>query len=61
MRVCDRHNRKPATETIHIKSSDSTYDLCADCAKQIEKFISKSKKEAVESNRSFLGLKKRVV
>lgn len=61
MRVCDRHNRKPATETIHIKSSDATYDLCNDCAAQIEKFISSPKKEAVESKRNFLGLRKKVV
>ena len=60
MRVCDRHNRKPAAEQIHIKSSDTTYDLCNDCAVQIEKFLSSPKKEAVEGKRSFLGLRKKV-
>jgi len=59
MRVCDRHNRKPATETIHIKSSDTQYDLCSECAGKIEKFISNPKKEDVEpKKRSLLGLKK---
>ena len=61
MRVCDRHNRKPAIEEIHIKSSDTTYDLCHDCAKEILKFIANPRKEAVEPKRNFLGLKTKAV
>ena len=57
MKVCDRHPRKPAKETIHIKSTDSQYDLCESCAKEIEKFISNPKKESVE-RKSFWDKKK---
>lgn len=58
MRVCDRHPRKPAKDTIHIKSSDAEYDLCGPCISEIEKFISDTKKEAVEKKRNFFGREK---
>jgi hypothetical protein len=58
MKVCDRHPRKPAKESITIKSSDSHYDLCDACAHEIEKFISDVKKESVEPKRKFFGKKK---
>jgi len=58
MRVCDRHPRKPATDTIHMKSSDSHYDLCEPCAREIEKFISNVRKEGVEKKRNWLGREK---
>ena len=49
MRVCDRHPRKKATETIKIGSTDAEYDLCKPCAEEIDKFISSPRKEGVES------------
>ncbi len=58
MRVCDRHPRKRATEEILLKSTDSKFDLCEECAAQISKFISNVKKEDVESKRNWLGKKK---
>ena len=57
MRVCDRHPRKKATDTIHIKSTDSQYDLCSECADQIAKFISNVKKDSVEKKRGLFGKK----
>jgi len=59
MRVCDRHPRKPAKDTIHIKSTDAQYDLCAQCIGEVEKFISNVKKEAVEPKRNILGMKRK--
>ena len=48
MRVCDRHPRKQATDTIKIESTDSEFDLCKQCAEEITKFISNPRKESVE-------------
>lgn len=48
MKVCDRHNRTPATDEIHIKSSDTTVDLCSACVEQVQEFISNAKQESVE-------------
>jgi len=59
MRVCDRHPRKPATDTIVLKSTDSTFDLCETCTIEIAKFLSNAKKEAVEGKRSFFGRDKK--
>ncbi len=61
MRVCDRHPRKRATETILMISTDSQFDLCEECANLIEKFISDTKKETVEPKprRNILGLKRK--
>jgi len=59
MRVCDRHNRKPAKDTIFIESSDTSVDLCAKCIEQITQFISNSRQDEVEKpKRNILGLKK---
>ena len=57
MRVCDRHPRKKATDSILLKSTDSQFDLCDDCAAQIAKFISNVKKESVDQKRGFFGKK----
>lgn len=48
MRVCDRHNRKPAVDEVRIQSDGSVHDLCADCSKQIIKFLGDRKRETVE-------------
>jgi hypothetical protein len=48
MRVCDRHNRTKATDRVHIQSTDTEFDLCAECTDQIRKFISTPKQETVE-------------
>ena len=58
MRVCDRHPRKPATDTIILTSTDSQFDLCESCTMEIAKFISNVKKEAVVGKRSFFGKEK---
>ena len=58
MRVCDRHPRKPATDTIVLKSTDSQFDLCESCTMEIAKFITNVKKEAVEGKRGFFDRKK---
>ena len=47
MRVCDRHNRKLAAEVVHIKSTDTYFDLCESCANEALKFLSDKKKETV--------------
>jgi len=57
MRVCDRHPRKKATDSILLKSTDSQFDLCAECIAEITKFISNVKQENVEG-RGWLGRKK---
>jgi len=59
MRVCDRHPRKKATEGILLKSTDSQFDLCDECAAQITKFISNPKKESVVTERRFFGKKEK--
>lgn len=58
MRVCDRHPRKKATDSIILKSTDSQFDLCEQCTIEITKFISNVKKESVEGKRGFFGNKK---
>ena len=58
MRVCDRHPRKKATDTIILKTTDSQFDLCESCTMEIAKFISSVKKETVEPKRGFFGKEK---
>ena len=43
MRVCDRHPRSKATDTVHIASHDAYFDLCEQCTNEIMRFISKPK------------------
>ncbi len=57
MRVCDRHPRKRATDSITLKSTDSEFDLCEQCTIEITKFISNVKKESVDQKRGFFGKK----
>jgi len=58
MRVCDRHPRKKAIEEVHIKSTDTWYDLCQPCVDEITKFISKPRQDAVDDKRTIFGRKK---
>lgn len=57
MRVCDRHPRKKATDSIVLESTDSRYDLCNQCTIEIVKFISNVKKDSVEKKRGLFGKK----
>jgi len=53
MRVCDRHPRTPATDYIHIQSTEERIDLCSKCTEQIRAFIRNPKQEEVEEKSSF--------
>ena len=59
MRMCDRHPRTRATDEIHLRETDQRFDLCGECATQIEEFISDTKKEAVEEQPKRRGFFKR--
>ena len=61
MKVCDRHNRKPATEVVTVQSLDSKFDLCLECANQILEFMRDTGKDTVadKPKRNILGLMKR--
>lgn len=60
MRHCDRHPRKTAVDEIHLERSDQRFDLCEQCAAQIEAFISDTKMEAVEEPKKKRGLLGRI-
>jgi len=57
MRVCDRHPRTKATDSLVFKITDWHFDLCADCVKEIEKYIKNPRKESVE-RKKFWGKEK---
>jgi len=57
VKVCDRHPRKKATDTIVLTSTDSRFDLCESCTIEIAKFISDVKKDSVEKKRGLFGKK----
>jgi len=59
MRMCDRHNRTKATDTMHIKSLECHFDLCRECSEQVVEFMANTKQETVEKpKRNILGLRK---
>ena len=61
MRTCDRHNRTPAKDEIHIRSSDEHFDLCGECMDLIESFLASASKDPIEAKprkRGFLGIGK---
>jgi len=35
MRVCDRHNDRPARDRIHIVNDDSYIDVCEECKTEV--------------------------
>lgn len=58
MRVCDKHPRKKAVDSVILKSTDSHFDLCEQCILEVTKFLSKPKQVAVEPKRSIFGREK---
>lgn len=42
MKVCDRHNDKPAVDTIHFSRDDTYVDVCDECKYAIGEVLSAS-------------------
>ncbi len=40
MKVCDRHNDKPAVDTIHFSRDDTYVDVCDECKYAIGEVLS---------------------